>query len=153
MAGWPAGPRPGPRRSQWARGPGWGDVASTPGSRRLCHVRRPTDPAPRPRRPAQSRRPAGSHLRGGPGFCSLPLRGCLRGTGESSVGSEPFGAGVQRRQGRAMSLMPELRGGWQGKLGSCQGCRHWAVPHRLRRPLPTLGAPCPWPACSCFILQ
>ena len=67
------------------------------------------------------------------------------------LSAEPFGAGVQRRQGRAMSLMPELRGGWRGKLGSCQGYWHWALPHRLRRPLPTPGAPLPL-ACP-FVLH
>ena len=137
-AGWghrPDEPRPGPRRSQWARGLGWGDAASAPGSRRPGHVRRLTDPGAPPRpaawpgpepasravpgpRPTRPRVPTvrpGSLLP----RASERLRGIF-------CGFRAVWAGVQRGQGQAMSSLPELRDEWRGRHGSCQGCRQWA---------------------------
>lgn len=122
----PDEPRPGPRRSQWARGPEWGDAASAPSSRRPGHVRHETDPAPRPTPrsgsdflPGPDRPPTagpqvpavrlGSHLPFLP-WASERRRSLF-------CGSEALGAGVQLRQGfcqgrwpgRAMSSVVRLR--------------------------------------------
>lgn len=75
------------------------------------------------------------------------------------MGSEPFGAGVQRRQGQAMSLMPELgRVAGQarelaGQARELSGLPALGIASGYTDPSPLLEPTCPWPARSCFILQ